>query len=325
MRDFGRLARTLQDVFRDPPAGVREVRQVFAIRRILEGETADLVCAELGLQRHGVVRLLKELRSKGLAGFLPHEERTTAQLLEQRRLGIAQMLLGALAERRFEELSDEITGGGVLRVEDHRPSRTDTDYRLLNGQGNPICRLNIKFHGTLFRDSRRYVGLEPQDCFALATYKINNALKRQEEERLPYVFLVLSIPELNAGQVAKLIPDDYVWTLSVLQGRRIVEEAIVGRLRAPDHLKRFLPIFKRMPEGQFRIISAKKAYNLLRDKLFERIHALSLKGFTSRFRNAEVDMHFSLSKELTPVRTFLELLIKESPQKFAVRLYIGDY
>jgi hypothetical protein len=36
-------------------------------------------------------------------------------------------------------------------------------------------------------------------------------------------------------------------------------------------------------------------------------------------------MHLSLAEELTPVRTFLELLVRESPQKFAVRLYIGDY
>jgi hypothetical protein len=145
------------------------------------------------------------------------------------------------------------------------------------------------------------------------------------EERLPYVFLVLSVPELNAGEVAKLIPDDYVWTLAVLEGRRAVEEAIAERLRAPDYRQRFRPFFSRMPEGQFRIVSAQKAYNLLREKLFERVHALSLKGFTRRFRNAEVDMHFSLTEELTPVRTFLELLIRESPQKFAVRLYIGDY
>ena len=80
-----------------------------------------------------------------------------------------------------------------------------------------------------------------------------------------------------------------------------------------------------MPAGQFRVISAAKATKLLHDKLFERVHALSLKGFTRKFRNAEVDMHFSLSQELTPVRTFLELLIRESPQKFAVRLYTGDY
>lgn len=235
------------------------------------------------------------------------------------------MLLGALAERRFEELTESITGGRVLKIEDHRPSRTDTDYRLLNGNDSPICRLNIKFHGTLFRDAPRYVWLEPQDCFALVTYKINNALKRQDSERLPYVFLVLSVPDLSSADVGKLIPDDYVWALAVLKGKRSLEEAIVDHLRSPDYLDRFRPIFERMPEGQFRIISAKKAYRLLTERLFERVHALSLKGFTRRFRNAEIDMHFSLSTELTPIRTFLELLVRESPQKFAVSLYIGDY
>jgi hypothetical protein len=188
-----------------------------------------------------------------------------------------------------------------------------------------MCRLNIKFHGTLFRDAMRYVGLDPGDCFALATYKINNAVRRQEQERLPYVFLVLSLPELNAAEVGRLVPDDYVWVLALLWGKRALEEAIVERLRGADYRTRFQAIFDRMPEGQFRLISAMKAYKLLVEKLFERVHALTLKAFTRRFRNAEVDMHFSLSRELTPVRTFLELVIRESPQKFAVRLYIGDY
>lgn len=235
------------------------------------------------------------------------------------------MLLGLLGEQRFEQLSDEITGGGILRIEDHRPSRTDTDYRLLDGNNNPICRLNIKFHGTQFRESRRFVGLDPDDCFALATYKINNSLKRQQEERLPYVFLVLSVPEINAADVGQLIPSEYVWALSVLEGRMVVEEAIVAKLLSPDHREAFRQILDRMPEGKFRTISAAKANKLLFDKLFERVHALSLKSFTRRFRNAEVDMHFSLSQELTPVRTFLELLIAESPQKFAIRLDRGEY
>lgn len=104
-----------------------------------------------------------------------------------------------------------------------------------------------------------------------------------------------------------------------------VEEAIVARLLREDYLPGFRPFFDRMPEGQFRVISAKKADKLLREMLFERVHAQSLKGFTRKFRNAEVDMHLSLTQELTPVRTFLELLVQESPQRFAVRLYIGDY
>jgi len=112
---------------------------------------------------------------------------------------------------------------------------------------------------------------------------------------------------------------------SGFKGKRVVEEHIVEKLRSPGHRALFASVFARMPEGQFRLISAQKAYRLLKDKLFERVHALTLKSFTRRFRNAEVDMHFSLSQELTPVRTFLELLIQESPQKFAVKLYIGDY
>ena len=131
--------------------------------------------------------------------------------------------------------------------------------------------------------------------------------------------------DLSAADVGRLVPDDYVWALAAIGGRMTVEEAIVSRLLRPDYLPQFRSIFDRMPEGQFRVISAKKASKLLLEMLFQRVHALSLKSFTRKFRNAEVDMHFSLSQELTPVRTFLQLLIEESAQKFAVRLYTGDY
>lgn len=298
---------------------------MFAVQRILGGEPAEVVAKEFKLQRRGLETLAQAMAAEGLTGLVPHTNEVTDQDLAKRRLGIAQMLLGELAERRFEAVIQEVTGGGVLRIEDHRPSRTDTDYRLLNGSNNPICRFNIKFHGSLFREARRFVGLDPNDCFALAAYKINNALRRQEDERLPYIFLVLSVPQLTAADVGRLVPDDYVWALGVLGGKRVVEETIVSRLLGPDHLARFQPILDKMPAGQFRVISAAKASKLLHEKLFERVHALSLKGFTRKFRNAEVDMHFSLSQELTPVRTFLELLVRESPQKFAVRLYTGDY
>ena len=123
---------------------------------------------------------------------------------------------------------------------------------MLNGHDNPICRFNIKFHGSLFREAQRFVGLQPEDCFALATYKINNALHRQASERLPFIFLVLTVPDLNAADVGRLVPDDYVWMLAALNGKRAVEEAVVARLLRPDYLPQFRPIFDRMPEGQFR-------------------------------------------------------------------------
>ena len=326
MRDFQRLTQALADILVGSPVPqAREVRLVLAAARVLHGERSDTVALDFKLQRRGLQALADRIRAEDLGGLVPYADQITPEMLAKRRQGIAQMLLGALAERRFEGLINDVTGGGVLRIEDHRPSRTDTDYRLLNGNGNPICRFNVKFHGSLFREARRHVGLPPEDCFPLATYKINQALRRQEQEKLPYVFLVLSVPDLSATDVGRPIPDDYVWALAVLRGRMVVEEAIVARLLRDDHLPLFRPLFNRMPEGQFRVISAKKADRLLREMLFERVHALSLKGFTRKFRNAEVDMHFSLTQELTPARTFLELLVQESPQRFAVRLYIGDY
>lgn len=326
MRSFDRLSQTLTAVFADtPPPKTRAVRQVLAVARILRGEPANVVAADSKLQRRGLEALSAKVAARGLAGIAPDADALTAENLAKRRLGIAQMLLGALAERKFEVVIQDVIGEGILRVEDHRPSRTDTDYRLLNGGGHPICRFNIKSHGSLFREARRFVNLDPEDCFALATYKIHNALRRQEMDKLPYIFLVLTVPDLSAADVGRLVPDDFVWALAVVEGRLAVEEAMVRRLLRPDQLARFGPIFDKMSAGQFRVISAAKASTLLHDKLFERVHALSLKGFTRKFRNAEVDMHLSLSQELTPVRTFLEVLVKESPQKFAVRLYIGDY
>jgi hypothetical protein len=70
--------------------------------------------------------LAQKAQQEDLPGLLPYDELTSPTELTRRRLGIAQILLGALAEKRFEDLIDSIAGGEI-RIEDHRPSRTDTD------------------------------------------------------------------------------------------------------------------------------------------------------------------------------------------------------
>jgi len=62
----------------------------------------------------------------------------------------------------------------------------------------------------------------------------------------------------------------------------------------------------------------------MKDKLFERVFALRQRAFTSAFRNAEIDMHFSLTREMVPVRDFLATVASESPQRVAVLLYQGE-
>lgn len=95
----------------------------------------------------------------------------------QKQLG--SMLQGLLAERLFEQIYKSTLGTTELRLEDSREARDDTDYRVLNGKGRPVFRINIKFHGTLFRQAQELVGLAPDDCFALATYKIKQGLENR--------------------------------------------------------------------------------------------------------------------------------------------------
>jgi hypothetical protein len=322
VEELDRFLRVFQQLQIDPFA-VDEYRRALGIQRILSGETTNAVATELRLSKHWLRHTTDAVAARGLSALVPHLS-PSEQDVHARRLGIAQMLLGTLAERRFILLSDEITGGGRLYIEDHVRARTDTDFRILNGQRKPVCRMNIKFHGTLFQRAQEIVSLPSDDCFALATYKIYNALRRQEQEALPYVFFVLSIRDLSAASIAPYIPEEFVWLLSVLAGRRAVEEAIVSALSRPEYESRFQSIFDRMAAGEFRIISASKAYALLSEKLFDRVFALRIPRFNRNYRNAEIDMHFSLSRELTPLVTFLEIVARESVQVLNVRLYRGD-
>jgi len=53
------------------------------------------------------------------------------------------------------------------------------------------------------------------------------------------------------------------------------------------------------------VLSARRADRLLREKLFERMYSVRVRAFARNYRNAELDMHFSLHKDLTPLKSFL--------------------
>ena len=234
------------------------------------------------------------------------------------------MLLGAMAEKHFELAAREMTGGRRLRIEDHRTQRSDTDYRLLNGDDRPIFRMNIKFHGTLFRQAKEQVGLEPEDCFALATYKICSAMEKQRAEDLPYVFFIVSVPGLSAESVGRLIPDEYAWTHAVMGGR-LLEELIVEVMLTDRHRTAVAPVQAQVAAGQFRVMSVARAYKILLDNLFSRVFALRQRGFNRAFRNAEIDLHISLSTEMTPMSEFLHAVANESTQRLVIQLWEGKY
>lgn len=296
----------------------KQLRRARALQRLDSGENIDVVASDTGIGRRHLLVWYAALQEAGLASWLGKKEPDPVRL-KKARSGIAQMLLGQLAEDHFEALSTKVLGAQGFRVEDQRVGRTDTDYRLLDPERRPICRLNIKFHGTLFKQAVEYVGLEPTDCFALATYKIHGALQRQQEERLPFIFLIISVPDFPRDLIEQNVSEDWAW-LASLSGRA-VEESIANRLT----LEAWAAVIRsRIETSEFRVLSARRAYNRLATLLFERVHALRLRGFNQLFRGAEIDMHLSLSNEMIAYPLFLKMLADRGALEMALRLDRGE-
>jgi hypothetical protein len=218
---------------------------------------------------------------------------------------LGQLLLGRAAETVFEETYHRKMPEKEFELVDLRESRTDTDYRILNGQRRPIYRINIKFHGTRFRRAPELVGLDPHDCFALATYKIFSALEKQHQDRLPYFFAIVGDPESSALRVAEMLADDtklfaaWIAASAKVKRKRDIEDRIIDQL-IESASSAFSETSSRISKASWYVLSARRADRLLREKLFDRVFALRIPGFARQFRGAELDMHFSQQRPNTP-------------------------
>jgi hypothetical protein len=79
----------------------------------------------------------------------------------------------------------------------------------------------------------------------------------------------------------------------------------------------FTAVYDRIREAPWYVLSARKADNLLRELLFDRVFAMKIRGFAQQFRGAELDMHFSLKKDLVTFKAFLAILKQEGQTKVA--------
>lgn len=304
------------------------------VKRVKAGEDAGQVARSVRSTRKRLEALaaaadpLEELFDCGLASACEAEAMRRPQGM------IGQLLLGELAERAFERIYKETMGTDELILEDAREARNETDYRVLNGQRRPVFRINIKFYGTLFRNARDLVGLDPEDCFALATYKIHQGLQKHESERLPYVFVIVGVPGLTGASVGAAVPEDLAHLVSLVHaaagvpGKRAIEERVVASLidsEQPEPFRTELTRFRvEIEAAEWYALSARRAARLLREKLFERVYAVRVRAFARNYRNAELDMHFSLAQDLTPLKVFLTSARERGLHGLAVDLERGE-
>ena len=322
-------ARQLYDPGRIP----KPFALIEAVGRVKSGEDALAIAREIRSTRR---KVLQVANAHDPISAVFGSDLTAAgdeEALAKARRGIGQMLLGTLAERSFEATYRSIVQTDELRLEDARSGRTDTDYRVFNGQDRPVFRINIKFHGSLFHKASELVGLGSDDCFPLATYKIHSAIQKQHEENLSYLFLVVSIPGLTGASAGAGAPEDLVHLASLymnsrLPGKRDFEDLIVRHLvdtQQEDPTATAIgTIRRRIDRSPWRVISARRADQLLQDRLFDRVYALRVRGFASNYRRAEVDMHFSISNELRSLTGMLEILRDHGLQGLTSRIERGE-
>ena len=243
---------------------------------------------------------------------------------------LGQLLLGRCAEIAFEEIYKSEMHSEEFELRDLREGRTDTDYRLHNGRGRPIYRVNIKFHGSQFRRAPEMVGLDSSDCFALATYKIHSAIEKQKQEGLPYFFAIVGVPNLTGESAGRDIPPLLVETVALIdqapkgKSKRDIEDAAVETL-VQNQNPVFQKTLERILSADWYVLSARRADKLLRELLFDRVFALRMRSFARVFGRAELDMHFSLSKDLIPLKQFLATLREGGPQRITTLMERGDY
>lgn len=126
------------------------------------------------------------------------------------------------------------------------------------------------------------------------------------------------------------IPSHLVGTVALVdqapkgKSKRDFEDAVVESLVSGVHPV-FTQTYQRIVGADWYILSARRAEKLLKELLSDRVFALRMRGFARVFRGAELDMHFSLSKDLTPLRTFLTTLRTDGPQRITTLLERGEY
>lgn len=255
------------------------------------------------------------------------QQADTEKGIAKTALILGSLVLGEAAERVFSGLYEKQLSTTEIQLVDLREHRHDTDYRLVNGQGRPLYRLNIKFHGSLFRNAKDIVGLEPEDCFALATYKIRSALEKQDQEHLPYIFIVVTGSDISAEKVGAIIPPSFVAAahygkMLISTGKRALEEKIVQRF-IDDDPPQFEKITDMIRAARWFVFSARRAEEALKEKLFERVYALRTRSFNRAYPNAEIDMHLSFKGDMIPLEQFLGMIASEGHFKLAGMLERG--
>lgn len=292
------------------------------------------VLAQLSVPDLSRIRLLQQARLATSVTRLEDLYRAVATRNERaerganRRNAFAGLVVGAIAEEEFQARYRDAMAGQEFEFEDQIAAATETDVLVKNGYGRPAFRINIKAHGTRFEQAQKFVGMDPADTFALATYKIRDALRRSQEEMLPFLFAIVSSEALAATVIGNRLPAELREILDIstlykgVQGQRAIENALVQYVltsTAGETSEMVNELRHAVRSAEWRVISAQKAFDLMTKHLWDRVPAVSKRNFSGNAQS-QPNMHFSLSQDMIGLDDLLERLADHGIQHVATKI-----
>jgi hypothetical protein len=245
-----------------------------------------------------------------------------------KRNRVAGLTVGKVAEQEFERRYRTVMKGQEFDFEDQSTAGTETDFLILNGRRRRAFRINIKAHGTFFEQAEKFVGLQPDDTFALATYKIKDANRRSKDEALPFLIAIVSSERLATGPIANSFPGEVALILDRLtlfksiKGLRALENAVVEHMVDPSGYGSgplITGLRAAVRDASWRVISAVKAEHLMNELMWERVPAMAKRNFSGN-RESQPNMHFSLSEDMIDLDELLTVLRDHGIQHVATKI-----
>jgi hypothetical protein len=231
---------------------------------------------------------------------------------DRRNAAFENLVVGTLAERVFRDQHLAALEPDGFEVADYHESGENRDFGVQkDGRELPI---NVKVASTMFREARRVVDLDPEDCIPLGAYKAIGASERVPA--LVYVYLVDFTLRERVDAFMEGLDEDLAigWELLSWFGGRGMKRAqnqyIASLFRRHGSDLRALA-----PDGSsFRAISAQRALAIMR-KQPRRVPGLGVKAAGTGVIRGEVNIHVSVDQETKPWAVVADLLRTRGVQR----------
>lgn len=230
---------------------------------------------------------------------------------DRRNAAFENLVVGTLAERVFRDQHLAALEPHGFEVVDYHESGENRDFGVQrNGRELPI---NVKVASTMFREARRVVDLDPEDCIPLGAYKAIGASERVPA--LVYVYLVDFTLRERVDNFMEGLGDDLAVGRDLLswfggRGMKRAQDQYIAALfdRHGSDLRALSP-----GGTSFRVISAQRALAIMRTHP-RRVPGLGVKAAGTGVIRGEVNIHVSVDQETRPWDEVADLLQVHSIQ-----------